>query len=114
MTIPAKLPNANRAQIDDSKIVNYLLSLCHPIGSGKAHFFFSLGYTIKSLKESLLNLAVSGNISYYETNAFGTKYIVDGKVVSPFNREVNIRSVWIVDNNDLQPRLVTAYPLEAI
>ena len=39
-----KLPNANRAIVDESKIVEYLLSARHPDGRSKAAFFSGFGF----------------------------------------------------------------------
>jgi len=58
-----KLPAAERAVIAPAKIRDYLLSTSHPVGSFKAPFFTSLGYTSanwRRLEEDLLALAVSG------------------------------------------------------
>lgn len=39
------LPNADKAQIDRQKIVNYLLSASHPDGASKAEFFTRFGFS---------------------------------------------------------------------
>lgn len=40
-----KLPGAERAFIDPSKVRDYLLSESHPVGRFKAAFFIALGYS---------------------------------------------------------------------
>jgi len=39
-----KVPNHDRAVIDERKVRDYLLSPVHPIGRHKARFFYRLGY----------------------------------------------------------------------
>ena len=39
-----KLPNAQRALVEQEKIVEYLLNLAHPDNGGKASFFQALGF----------------------------------------------------------------------
>ena len=41
---PMKLPSADRVQIDDRKIREYLLSRTHAVGSFKARFFAAVGF----------------------------------------------------------------------
>ncbi|EHQ04620.1 DUF6883 domain-containing protein [Leptonema illini] len=113
MNSPAKLPYGDRARIDDSKITDYLLSLSHPVGSGKARFFLALGYDTESLKASLLSLAIAGEVVHHEVSPYGEKYVVDGTIVSPRSKEAYIRTVWIIDRGEKWPRLVTAHPQEA-
>jgi hypothetical protein len=44
--------------------------------------------------------------------AFGPRYEVDGELTAPDGRRPRIRSVWQVDEGEIAPRLITAYPLE--
>jgi hypothetical protein len=41
-----KLPNSDRATIDDRKLIDYVLSPEHPIGRFKAAFFRRHGFTM--------------------------------------------------------------------
>ncbi len=41
-----KLPNADKARVDKTKITEYLLSKSHPDGSSKASFFSEFGFTV--------------------------------------------------------------------
>ena len=41
---PMKLPSADRVQIDDRKIREYLLSRTHAVGRFKARFFAAVGF----------------------------------------------------------------------
>jgi hypothetical protein len=39
-------PHAERANVDEAKICDYLLADAHPVGRFKARVFLSLGYTL--------------------------------------------------------------------
>ena len=41
---------------------------------------------------------------------YGTKYIIDGGLTTPNGVSAEARTVWIVEVDDVRPRLVTAYP----
>ena len=97
------------------KIENYLLSSTHILGRYKARFFFKLGYTplhAKRLADDLLQIARNNPVVSQHQTPFGTKFVVDGEISSPFNITARIRTVWIIDAGEEIPRLVTAYPLE--
>ena len=42
-----KLANADRAIVDESKVVEYLLSARHPDGRSKATFFLGFGFRVQ-------------------------------------------------------------------
>jgi hypothetical protein len=42
----------------------------------------------------------------------GTKYIIDGELVAPNCRIIQVRTVWIRDSGKKETRFVTAYPRE--
>ena len=42
----------------------------------------------------------------------GEKYILDGQMESPSERNPLVRTIWIMDAGQDRPRLVTAYPRE--
>ena len=45
-----------------------------------------------------------------EVTELGTKYVVEGPLVSPEGRNPGVRSVWVIDPGEQRPRFVTAYP----
>ena len=45
-------------------------------------------------------------------STYGTRYIVEGELVSPDGRNPQIRTVWIVEKETAELRLITAYPLQ--
>jgi hypothetical protein len=64
------LPDKDRAQVDRSKIIDYLLSLSHPDGGGKAAFFMLFGFRIEQwevLAEALQLLGCSNPVTGVES-----------------------------------------------
>jgi hypothetical protein len=106
-----KLPNADRAVVDLAKATDYLLNAGHPDNGGKAQFFVSLGLSQPAaLIEALRRVAVAGNVVARAESVHGLKFVVDGSVQSPSGRQSTVRTVWIIDAGEGDPRLVTAYP----
>lgn len=109
-----KLPNHKQATIPEAKIRNYLLSSTHPIGRGKSEFFVRFGFSLDQwilLANALLLHASENDISNIEESPFGVRYIIEGTLSTPDNRNPVIRSVWFIDEQDEVPRFVTAYPI---
>lgn len=52
-------------------------------------------------------------ISVVKQTRWGLRYEIEGELKAPDGREPRIRSVWQVDEGQIAPRLITAYPLEA-
>jgi hypothetical protein len=46
-----RIPNADRAVIEPSKLHDYLLSRGHPVGRFKASFFLALGYSAETWRQ---------------------------------------------------------------
>ena len=107
------LPNADRAIVDPAKVRDYLLSSVHPVGRFKATFFVSLGYTQdrwETLRDDLLALARIGDAVPGRRRMFGRMFEVDGMLTGPSGPTAEIRTVWIIANDEASPRFVTAYP----
>jgi len=107
------MPNAEKAIIDRNKIVGYLLSTDHPVGKFKAKFFIGLGFNPdkpEQLEEQLRAIAKDGLVVDIVHSPFGTKYIVDGWLMTPNGNRVFVRTVWVIEHGDDKPRFVTAYP----
>lgn len=108
-----KLPNRHEAYIPTAKLHDYLLSLSHSGGKGKAKFFREFGFdeTTSGLLESgLLAIARQGEIDSHAETSFGAKYVIDGSLLTPTEVVINVRTVWIVEVGETAPRFVTAYP----
>jgi hypothetical protein len=107
------LPNREKAYVPEQKLTGYLLSLTHPIGKSKARFYHLYGFTEKNsefLKHELLEIAREGNVQATEKTTYGTKYIIDDSIRTPQGRMIGIRTIWIIETNEENPRLVTVYP----
>jgi hypothetical protein len=108
-----RLPRGDLAQINRSKVSQYLLNLRHPHGRHKAVFFASFGFAASdpdSLVLALLRHAAEQNLSRVLETEYGPRYIVECSIRSPDGRDPCIRSVW-QDNAAGIPELITAYPV---
>ena len=109
-----KLPNRDEAYIPLPKLQSYLLSLTHSVGQAKAKFFREFGFdetNIGLFEVGLLSLARNEEVADTIATPFGTKYIVDGRLSTPTDTFVNVRTVWIIEHGESKPRFVTAHPL---
>ncbi len=108
-----RLPNSNKAWIPREKLAGYLLSTTHPVGSAKASFFLSFGFNEQNvglLEAALLLLARTSDFSATTDSPYGKKYEVDGDLETPSGRTVTVRTVWIIEAGEQNPRFVTAFP----
>jgi hypothetical protein len=109
-----KLPNLDRAVVRAEKISDYPLSAAHPTGRHKARFFGLFGFsrsTPATLTESLMEHARSNEVTTVEQTAFGTRYTIDGTLISPDGRNPRVRVIWFIDLGGDIPNFITAYPL---
>ncbi len=104
--------DAAAAIIPEEKLREYLLSRSHPIGRYKAPFFESVGYKQeecqvleRDLRALLINPASAG-----ESNGYGQKFVVRGRIQGPNGSVAGIVTVWIILMGETSPRFVTAYP----
>jgi len=110
-----KLPHGDRLEIPQAKVVQYLLSSTHRAGRGKAGFFSAFGFQMSAwevLADALRQQARDNLVTLSEGTPFGTRYIVEGPLVAPNGRQLQVRTVWFIDEGGQAPRFVTAYPLK--
>ena len=108
-----KLPFGAKAHIPASKLGGYLLSHTHPTGRSKAVFFRSLGFddtNVSDLEQGLLMIGRSEDVVTTIASSYGIKYVIDGYLMSPRGTLARVRTVWIIESGEEQPRFVTAYP----
>jgi len=108
-----KIPNYENALIPVEKIRDYLLSRLHPIGKAKATFFNNIGYYQENLDlliEDLYFIVKHNEVQDIIKSSFGMKYIIKGNIGSRFDKNVEIITIWIIDDNNTYPRFITAYP----
>lgn len=109
-----KLPRRENAHVPSAKLVNYLLSPTHPVGGPKARFFRSAGFdeaNAATLERALIDIARSDDVTEVEQTQHGTKYAVEGDLLTPAKGVRRVRTVWIIETGQEHPRFVTAYPL---
>lgn len=110
-----KLPNANKVAVERVKIVDYLLNPEHRYGASKARFFTKFGFRAEQweqLAEALRHHGQTYEVKRIQETGFGPRYQVEGELNSPDGRSPHVRSVWQLDEGEVAPRLITAYPLE--
>ena len=108
-----KIPNNNQSIVADKKITDYLLSETHEIGKFKAYFFKGFGFDltdIDTFKDSLIQHSIDRDIEITKYSDFGIKYELKCEINTPDERNPCIVTVWIVENGDESPKLITAYP----
>jgi len=109
-----KLPNFEKAGVPEAKITEYMLNEAHPSNQGKAAFFLSFGFTLAAwttLADALLNHAATHEVVSVSATEHGSKYVIEGVLVTPDGRNPDVRTVWIVEAGETVPKLVTAYRL---
>jgi len=109
-----KLPNYDKSTVPRTKVTDYLLSLSHYDGRGKARFFASFGFSLESwqiLAEALRRHPADHEVTRIESSSFGTRYVIEGIISTPDGRAPFIRTVWFIETGEQIPRFVTAYPL---
>jgi hypothetical protein len=108
-----RLPNADRAVVEDAKVRDYLLSPSHPIGRFKSVFFLALGFSIedwRSLRDVLLELGRSGEGLPGQTSPFGQKFEISATLTGPSGRQAKVVTVWMVCHGQDFAHFVTAFP----
>ncbi len=110
----SKLPNAENALVDIRKITDYLLDPLHHRGRHKARVFRSaLGIGREDaewLRERLLSAAHNEEARFTYRDEFGERYQLDFILVG-LDRDVTIRSSWIVLYGETFPRFTGCYIL---
>lgn len=109
-----RLPNASAAVVPRSKITSYLLSVSHPDGRSKAEYLGRFGFQPDEwqvLQEALVQHAGTGEVISEASSEYGTRYVVEGTLVTPDGRNPVHRTVWIAEADSSAPRLITAYPV---
>jgi hypothetical protein len=102
--------------ISEAKIRDYLLNVDHPDGTSKARFFINGGFSPENpseLTEALVRHFVDNKdarIINRPDKFGGIRIIVDAPMLVPDGRKPLDRSVWVIDEGVIQPRLITALP----
>lgn len=105
------VPNPDRVIVSREKVRDYLLSLSHPVGRGKAVWLLNLGYTRagwRLLRDQIRELAWRPATEV--PSPFGAKFIVQGTITAPTGRSLRVVTVWLLPYGERRVRLVTMYP----
>jgi hypothetical protein len=108
-----RLPHLDRAVVPEAKIVNYLLSVSHSSGRAKARFLKGFGFRAQNwliLREAIIAHARANDITASHRTRFGTRYEIDGPLLTPEGRTPIVRVVWFVEPQENVPHLVTLIP----
>jgi hypothetical protein len=92
-------PGADDAEIDEAKILGYLLSTTHQAGQSKAAFFRKHGFTAERwqrLAAALRAQAKAGTVTAIKATPYGMRYVVDGPLLAPDGTSLNVRTVWFI------------------
>lgn len=107
------IPFADRLRVDESKVVEYLLS--HPNGKGKAAFFLAFGFVPAAwsvLADALKQQARGNPVIMALASPYGVRYSIDGELQTPSGGRPSVRTVWILESGSEEPRLITAFPVQ--
>ena len=110
-----KLPNADLLLAEQEKICGYLLNPTHRYGASKARFLTEFGFRVERWEELADALRTHGQaheVVRTRETLFGPRYEVEGKLSAPDGRHPRVCTVWQLDEGQIAPRLITAYPLE--
>lgn len=111
-----RMPGADKAFVDPTKVRDYLLSLEHPVGRFKAAFFARVGYSRdrwQTLQAEFQRLALSDDATTGAPSEFGRKFEVRATIEGPSGRRAVVVVVWIILKGEQVPRFVTAFPGES-
>jgi hypothetical protein len=108
-----RLPNCDRAVVEEAKVREYLLSPSHPVGRFKSVFFHALGFSTGNwevLRDALLDLARSTEAFSGQPSPFGQKFEIHARLQGPSGRLASVVTVWMVSNGQDFAHFVTAFP----
>ena len=107
-----KVPGAERAFIDERKLVEYCLNAAHPRGRHKARIFLSaLGFAESSapiIRAALLDAILTYDAVPGEIDEHGQRFTVDFRIAGRSGNAM-VRSIWIIRTGEDFPRLVSCY-----
>jgi hypothetical protein len=106
-----RIPNCSNVEVQQRKVVDYLLSTEHPEGESKARFFLGCGFSRDKwevLASALAKQAEANDYSQSIQGRYGTKYVIVGPILAPNG---TTPPIWIIADDKECARLITAYPL---
>jgi hypothetical protein len=103
------LPEFASAVVPEQKIVAYLLSFNHPDGHAKAQFFSRFGFRADQWQifaDALKQHVAAYEVATLDVTPFGTRYVIEGALVTPDGRNPGVRTVWFIAIGETIPHLV--------
>ena len=97
--------------VEEEKVTRYLLNTDHPDGGSKARLFTHHGFDSSEWKvfaRALCKQAVSHPVNMVQETPCGNKYVIDGVIETPVNKEILVRTIWMIKMEKENPELVTA------
>lgn len=109
-----RVPGAENAILEDTKLLEYALNLVHPQGGPKARFFLAIGYgreDFEELKGAFLDSLPLLPASLNKTDPDGVEFWEVAITIRRRNEDgvAEVLTVWEV-REDRPTRFVTAYP----
>lgn len=108
-----KIPNGDRAIIEQSKITGYALNANHKRGGSKAKKLIRYGYSLSSWQQLELDIRryhLTADIRIEKTTRYGVRYEIREALLAPVNRWLYVKTVWQIDIGTDVPRLITLVP----
>jgi hypothetical protein len=108
-----KIPNSDRAVIEPSKLIDYLLNPEHRKGGGKAKLPKQFGYSQENwqqLEIDIRNFHLSADVDIIKETMYGVRYEISTYLLTPVGRSILVKTVWQIDKDTDIPRLITLVP----
>jgi hypothetical protein len=108
-----RLPHLDRAVVPEAKIVNLSVERQPLQRSRESTLPQGFGFRAQDwlvLREAIIAHARSNDITASRRTHFGTRYEIDGPLLTPEGRTPIVRVVWFVEPQENVPRLVTLVP----
>jgi hypothetical protein len=81
----------------------------------KARYLGRFGFNadnLEAVRSALLKHGRLYDVARMVQTGYGPRYAVEGILETPDRRNPYVRTVWQMDNGEVAPRLITAYPLD--
>ena len=112
-----RLPNAHLALVEQTKIRGYLLNPSTSLRRQQSTVLCGIrlhhGY-LGDIGRCPEGARRPNEVVRMKETGFGPRYEIEGALETPDGRRPRVRTVWQVDQGQIAPRLITAYPLETI
>jgi hypothetical protein len=108
-----KIPNADRAVIEPSKLTEYLLNSEHKRGGTKAKLLILFGYSLENwqqLESDIRRFHLVVDVNVVKETMYGVRYEISANLLTPIDRQLFVKTVWQIDKGTDFARLITLVP----